>query len=317
MLKVVIIGYGEMFTNLIAGTLDSGCEIVGVLRKDTTKYHPFCRKLKDIINPSIEYSYIKSYSLPEIQARGVNTKEFKQALLKLNPDIILVGSWGEKIGKEIFDLPKIATINAHPSLLPKYRGPNPYFWTIRNMEQKSGITFHLVDKNIDTGAILAQEEVKIFSSDTGKSLKERTVLMARGVVCELLKALREDIIIPLTQREDKASYYSHPSDLELDFNRSAEENDAIIRAIHPWGQAYIYHNNNCIVVTSYITEISENNSEYTEAGTIVDMDYKERTLSVLCGNNKIIKLHVGLYKKYDRPFTSNYIKRDMCVGMKL
>lgn len=317
MLKIVIIGYGEMFTNLIAGTLDSGCEIVGVLRKDTTKYHPFWRKLKDIINPSIEYSYIKSYSLPEIQARGVNTKEFKQALLKLNPDIILVGSWGEKIGKEIFDLPKIATINAHPSLLPKYRGPNPYFWTIRNMEQKSGITFHLVDKNIDTGAILAQEEVKIFSSDTGKSLKERTVLMARGVVCELLKALREDIIIPLTQREDKASYYSHPSDLELDFNRSAEENDAIIRAIHPWGQAYIYHNSNCIVVTSYITEISENNSEYTEAGTIVDMDYKERTLSILCGNNKIIKLHVGLYKKYDRPFTSNYIKRDMCVGMKL
>ena len=97
----------------------------------------------------------------------------------------------------------------------------------------------------------------------------------------------------------------------------AEENDAIIRAIHPWGQAYIYHNSNCIVVTSYITEISENNSEYTEAGTIVDMDYKERTLSILCGNNKIIKLHVGLYKKYDRPFTSNYIKRDMCVGMKL
>ena len=49
--------------------------------------------------------------------------------------------------------------------------------------------------------------------------------MARGVVCELLKALREDIIIPLTQREDKASYYSHPSDLELDFGKSAEENN--------------------------------------------------------------------------------------------
>ena len=56
MLKVVIVGYGEMFTNLIAGTLDSGCEIAGVLRKDTVKYHPLWRKIKDIINPSVEYN---------------------------------------------------------------------------------------------------------------------------------------------------------------------------------------------------------------------------------------------------------------------
>ena len=49
MLKVVIIGYGEMFTNLIAGTLDAGCEIAGVLRKDTVKYHPLRKKLRDLI----------------------------------------------------------------------------------------------------------------------------------------------------------------------------------------------------------------------------------------------------------------------------
>ena len=207
MLKVVIIGYGEMFTNLIAGALDANCEIVGVLRRETIKYHPILRRLKDVINPSLEYNYIRSYNLPEIDVASVNTAQFKKTLLKLNPDIVLVGSWSEKFEKEIYDIPKIATINAHPSLLPQYSGPNPYFWTIRNGEQVSGITFHLMDKGFDTGAILAQEEVKIYPSDTGKSLKERTVLTARGVVCELLKALREDIIIPLTQREDKATYY--------------------------------------------------------------------------------------------------------------
>ena len=53
MLKVVIIGYGEMFTNLIAATLDANCEIVGVLRKDTVKHSPLIKKLKDIFNPSI------------------------------------------------------------------------------------------------------------------------------------------------------------------------------------------------------------------------------------------------------------------------
>ena len=205
MLKVVIIGYGEMFTNLIAGTLDANCQICGVLRKETVKYPKFLRKIKDVLNPSLDYNYIRSYNLPEIEAKSVNSPEFKKALLKLNPDIILVGSWGEKIKKEIYDIPKLASINAHPSLLPAYRGPNPYFWTIRNREQSSGVSFHLLDSGFDTGAILAQEEVKIYPSDTGKSLKDRTVLTARGVVCELLKALREDIIIPLTQREDKAA----------------------------------------------------------------------------------------------------------------
>ena len=130
MLKVVIVGYGEMFTNLIAGALDANCEIVGVLRRETIKYHPILRRFKDVINPSLEYSYIKSYNLPEIEVESVNSLQFKKRLLKLNPDIVLVGSWPEKFKKEIYDIPKIATINAHPSLLPQYRGPNPYFWTI-------------------------------------------------------------------------------------------------------------------------------------------------------------------------------------------
>lgn len=317
MLKVVIIGYGEMFTNLIAGALDANCKIAGVLRNETVKYHPLLRRLKDTFNPSLEYNYIKSYNLPEIDARGVNTEKFKKALLKLNPDIILVGSWGEKIKKEIYDIPKIASINAHPSLLPKYRGPNPYFWTIRNQEQTSGITFHLIDKGFDTGAILAQEEVKIYPADTGKTLKERTVLTARGVVCELLKALREDIIIPLKQREDRASYYPHPENLELDFTEEADAVSALIRAAYPWCSVYFYHNNTCLAVMPQNIEISENNTKYTQPGTITDFDSSKRNISILCGDNKIIKVHVLLYSKIDRPFTKNYIKREIEYGQVL
>ena len=80
MLRVVIVGYGEMFTNIIAGTLDANCQIVGVLRAETVKYNPIIRKLKDIFNPSIDYNYIKSYKIPEIYVRGVNTEKFKKEL---------------------------------------------------------------------------------------------------------------------------------------------------------------------------------------------------------------------------------------------
>lgn len=315
MLKVVIIGYGEMFTNLIAATLDANCKIVGVLRKDTVKYHPLLKKIRDVFNPSVEYSYIKSYKLPEIQAKGVNTKEFRKKLLKLNPDIVLVGSWGEKFEKATFDIPKIATINAHPSLLPKYRGPNPYFWTIKNMEQSSGITLHLMDEGFDSGAILAQEEIKIFPSDTGESLKQRTVLTARGVACELLNSLKEDIIIPLQQKRENSSYFSHPEEFELDFKKSAEENHALIRAHYPWNQTYFYHKTTAITPNPHSISIEDNQSEYTECGTIVDIDIKTKTIAILCGNSKVLRMSgVSLFNKCDRPFTRNYISRDIDIG---
>lgn len=315
MLKVVIVGYGDMFMNLIAATLDANCEIVGVLRKERVKIHPILRKLKDIFNPSCEHNYIRSYHLHEINARGVNTPEFRKELLKLNADIVLVGSWFEKFEKETYSIPKIATINAHPSLLPKYRGPNPYYWTIKNLEAESGITFHLMKKGYDTGAILAQEIVKIFPSDTGESLKQRTVLTARGVACELLKDLSEDIIIPLTQIEEKSSYYSHPSDLELDFNKSAEENLATIRAIHPWGESWFYHKSIPLVPNAHKTFIEENKSYYTAVGSIIEACPKTKTVAVVCGDGKVLKMSgLKLYSKFDRLFTANFIKREFEVG---
>lgn len=316
MFKVVIVGYGEMFTNLIAGTLDANCEIVGVLRGEIHKYHPVIRKLKDIFNPSRDYNYIKSYNLPEIKAyKGVNSKEFKKALLKLEPDIVLVGSWGEKFTKEIYSIPKIATINAHPSLLPKYRGPNPYYWVLKNQEAESGITFHLMDEKFDNGAILSQETVKIYPSDTGKTLKERTVLTARGVVCELLNVLSEDIIIPLQQDENKATYFSYPEEFELNFKKDAEEIYANIRAHYPWNKTYFYHKITALTPNPHKIQIEENKTEYKDLGTIVDIDIKTKSLSILCGNNKILKMSdINLYKDIDKAFTKNYFKQDISIG---
>lgn len=315
MLKVVIVGYGEMFTNIIAATLDANCKIVGVLRRDSIKYSRIAKYLRDVFNPSVEYSYIKSYNLHEIDAKSVNSAEFRKQLLKLNPDIMFVASWGEKFEKATYDIPKIATINVHPSLLPKYRGPNPYFWTIKNGEQVSGVTFHLMGDKYDNGAILAQEEVKIFPSDTGESLKQRTVLTARGAACELLNSLKEDIIIPLQQNEEKATYFSHPDCLELDFKKTAEENYAIIRGIYPWNDAYFYHKVIPLIPNVHTTFIEDNKTNYTIAGTIVEVDSKTKTIAVLCNDNKVLKMeNVKLYHSIDRPFTENYIKREVKLG---
>ena len=310
MLKVVVIGYGEMFTNIIAGTLDSGANVVGVFRHNYVKYPRLIRWLKDIFNPDYDYNYIKSYNLHEIKANSANSESFRKQLLKLNPDIIIVASWSEKLKKETFNLPKIATINVHPSLLPKYRGPNPYMRTILNLEEKSGVTFHLMDENFDSGAIMDQRTVIIDKSDTAKELKAKTVLVARGAICELLEKLSEDIIFPIIQDERNATYYSTEFDPEIIFTESAEKISAQIRCIHPWGKTYFFTNKYIFVPNPYKITIMENTTPYTEIGTIVDIDIKDKSLSIICKDGQIIRLAgLKLYGPINKFFTKLALKK--------
>ena len=150
-MKVVIIGKGLMLANAIIGALDAGADIVGVLRYETTVWNRFKLFLQDLFNPSYEYTLIKQLSLRDLKFKSVNSKEFKNFLIKNNVDIIFIGTWRERVKKETYVIPAIGTINIHPSLLPKYRGPNPYLQTILNGETFSGVTLHLVDDNYDTG----------------------------------------------------------------------------------------------------------------------------------------------------------------------
>ncbi len=311
MFKIVILGHGDMLSNLIIGATDAKCKIVGVFRYERLKTCSIYRKLKDFFLPSKEYSYIKSYNLPEIKAKSANSEEFKRELLALNPDIVLVGTWSEKLKKDIVQLPKIAMINAHPSLLPKYRGPNPYLQTIWHREKQSGITFHLMNEKFDSGAILLQKTVEIKPDDTGKELKERTVLTARSAVTELLNMLADDFIIPVDQSEERATYYPQikQDDIMLDFKQSAEEISAHIRAFHPWSKTFFEHKNKFFIPNPYALEILENTTELKETGQIIDKNNKEKSITVVCGDGKLLKMsNLKLYGILNKLFCSFYIE---------
>jgi len=308
-MKVVILGSGQMLMNLIAGCEDAnrlgaGCDIVGVFRCDKVRYPLIDRFFVDLFNPSQEYTYIKSHKLYEINARSANSGEFKKEILRLNADIVLVGTWGEKIKKSIINLPKLATINVHPSLLPKYRGPNPYLQAIKHLETESGVTFHLMDENYDTGAILLQKKVAIEPTDTGKELRQKIAPLAREGICELLNNLDTEIVIPIAQDEKHASYFPQISEDEvmLDFTKSAEEVAAHIRAFYPWHKCYFGYKNHFFIPNPRRLEILSPSSLEVEGrgggrlpqmfslGTIVEKSHKEKSVTVLCGDNKLLKM---------------------------
>ena len=309
-MKVVILGKGEMLTNLIEGVLDSDNKIVGVLRYERTIYPEWKLKLRDFFNASQDKIIIKQHRLHEIRCKSANSKEFRRELLSLNADIMLVGTWGEKIQKETFDIPTVASVNVHPSLLPKYRGPNPYLQNILHGETKSGVTFHLLNENFDRGEILSQKEIKIFPNDTSKELKDRTVYQARLMCAELLKKLEYGLIIPISQREEDASYYSNITDNDkmLDFQaETAEQISARIRALHPWLPSYVSYKDKFFIPNPYKLKILSGNSG--NIGEIVATDSKQNSISVQCIDNKILKMDdvklYGFFKSFTKVFIKN------------
>lgn len=308
-MRIVILGKGLMLANLILGAYEAGAKIVGVLRYERTTDNIISLSLKDIFNPSADVTIIKQLKLKQLNFKSANSKDFRNFLIKNNIDLILVGTWKEKIKKATFDIPVIGAINAHPSLLPKYRGPNPYIQTILNGEKYSGITLHLIDENYDTGAILSQEKIKILPTDTSKELREKTAATAKNLVYQFIKDLDYKIITPITQSEKNASYYGNISGNEkmLDFeNQTSDEISRTIRALHPFLPTYITYKNKFFTVNPYKFKIFEKIFE-EKPNSIIEKDHKKRSITIICKDKKAIKFEN--LKLYNAPFlTENYIK---------
>lgn len=310
-MKVVILGKGEMLCNLIEGTLDAKCDIVGVFRYERTAYSALKLALHNFFKSSSDYTLIKQHKLHEIKCKSANSEEFKKEIIKLNADVILVGTWCEKLKKEIIDLPVIATINVHPSYLPEYRGPNPYLQTILNRETKSGVTFHLMNEEYDAGAVLAQKRVNIIPGDTSKELKERTVFHARLLCAEVLKKLGYGLVIPVNQDESKATYFPNikREDMMLDFEKeTAEEIHARIRAFHPFLPCYYEYKNFYFIPNPYKLEIINKSGD---TGKIICKDAKAASITIACKNGRALKMSgVRLYgfKIFTKFFIQHFVK---------
>ncbi len=93
-----------------------------------------------------------------------------QILRSYEPDLLLCTAFPWRIPAEALGVPRVACVNGHPSLLPRYRGPFPMAWAIRNDETEVGLTYHLMDDQFDTGAILAQKAVPLAEDDTNDTL---------------------------------------------------------------------------------------------------------------------------------------------------
>ncbi len=155
----------------------------------------------------------KENRIPVITSYNVNNKEHLQSLKKLQIDII-ISSNGHIFKNELLSLPKIACINRHSALLPKFGGVLPVFWAMLCNENKFGVSVHYMVEKIDKGDILSQEEIVL---NKNNSLFYNYILAFDKSIKATVDAINNIFEGKIVKKftHNKNEYYSFPSDEEI------------------------------------------------------------------------------------------------------
>jgi methionyl-tRNA formyltransferase len=121
-------------------------------------------------------------------------------------DIAIVASYPKILQEEILNIPKMGTINIHPSLLPKYRGPSPIQTAFINGDMNTGISIIKLDKEMDHGPIYIQKEVQIDDIDTNEQFERKIGAVGADLLNEIIIHIVQDTIRPIEQDHDIATF---------------------------------------------------------------------------------------------------------------
>lgn len=151
------------------------------------------------------------HRIPLYQPHDVNAPAFLDTLRTLSPDLVISVSPPQVFGERLIELPALGCINAHSSLLPKYRGILPTFWVLANGEQETGVTVHHISKRIDEGDIILREKVAITREETLHSLIRKCKEVGANLVLKAIRQFEEGSISPLPNRIEEGTYFPFPT----------------------------------------------------------------------------------------------------------
>lgn len=152
------------------------------------------------------------------------------------PDALAVVAYGQILPASVFARPRYGAINAHASLLPKYRGAAPIQWALARGETKTGVTTMQIDAGMDTGAMLLRSETPIGPDETAPEVAQRLAAIGAELLVETLLGLERGAIVP--QPQDGAQASTAPllkkENGLVDWSRPAREIYDRWRGFQPW-----------------------------------------------------------------------------------
>lgn len=229
-----------------------------------------------------------------------NTLEIFQSV---QPDAIVVASYGLIVPQFILDLPRIGCFNIHPSILPRWRGAAPIVRTILAGDTETGVAIMRMDAGLDTGDVLHFKRVQIADDQTARDLAVQLAELGAQMLIDVL--VNPQSFAPQKQNQDGVTYAHKVKKEEGLINwsgMSAASISLMIRALTPWPGVYFEHNGECV----HVLEVEVVHGFNAEPGTILSSE-----LIVQCAEGAI------WLRRVQRPGRKPTSGKDYMNGLRL
>ena len=197
-------------------------------------------KLQD--PPLAEFAKLRG--LLTLQPESARDPAFLDQLRGLDVDVIVTAAYGQILSPKFLGIPKRATVNIHPSMLPKYRGATPVPAAILSGEIKSGVSILFTVKALDAGAVICAEESAIALDETAGAMTQRLFELGGLLLVKALEKLRDPNFSGEPQDDRLATHCRkiEKTDGAMDWTLPAHTNFNRYRAFQPWPGSYTFFN---------------------------------------------------------------------------
>ncbi|HEV2804803.1 MAG TPA: methionyl-tRNA formyltransferase [Chthoniobacterales bacterium] len=235
-MRVLFIGTGEIGVPVLRWLVESGeHELVGIV---TQPDKPVGREQR-IEAPPIKVA-AAGIAAAILQPKRIKAEQAISEIRALAPEVIVVMAYGQILPRAVLEIPPIACLNLHASLLPRHRGAAPIQAAIVAGDRETGISVMYMDEGLDTGDVLLEKRIEISETETGGTLHDRLAEIAPPALKDALDQLARGTA-PRRPQDSAAATYAPKLERDhgrIDWNEPAALIERKIRAFDPWPGAF-------------------------------------------------------------------------------
>ena len=231
-----------------------------------------------------------------IQPDNMSDPELKERFGSLLPDFFVVVAYGHILSSPLLSIPRVAAINLHASLLPKYRGAAPIQRALIDGETETGVTTIKMKPGMDTGDILIARKVVIGPGDTSETLHDRLSVEGAALVIRTIREMQSGRITPIPQNPEEVTFAPmlKKEDGHIDWTMSASRISNLIRGVTPWPGAFAFHKGRRLKI---FAAAALPGSSTAAAGTVADSFPGELRVNTGDGILKILEIQSASGKR--------------------
>jgi len=261
MKRVIVFGMGSGPMKVLSW-LSSHATIVAVVM-------PWCKSDEDL-EPALTWA--KEHRILILRQGNEKEDGLRDAITILEADIGVICSYPLRIPENIISIPPLGIINIHGGKLPQYRGPHVLQWAIINGDKEVGITLHYIDKDFDSGDVVATTKLYIRQNEDAAKIYKRMIAADARLLSRCWQGLTDGTAKRLPQDARKATYWRrrYPQDGLINWADSAKDIHNLIRAlVKPWPGAFSYIDGNKVVINKSVVIAKEDVEKSKKKGIII------------------------------------------------